>query len=112
MVNFHQVDSLKIDYISYDISYEDEEELFYKIDSLTQILYGEENISIKMLYDRYIDINDCEYLVISKIRILSKNRNVIKIKIKKCEDLEFDYHPKSPQKFTDKVMFLHFIRIG
>jgi len=104
-------DSLKVMYHVYEVCYSDEHDLFHKLDSISESIYGIDNIHIKMLYSRYIDINDEEFLDISKVKIKSKNKSIIKIRIKKREILEQEYCPSIYPVVEDKIV-LYFIRIG
>lgn len=105
-------DSSLVRFITFDICYENETDLFVSLDSISETLYGRENVGIKMLYNRYLDSDGYEFLVISKVRITRKNRTVIKIRIKKIEELGQKYYPSSSFLIHDKITFLHLFRIG
>lgn len=76
-------DSLKYYNESYVVTYTDDKDLFNKVDSLAYNIYGEENISINIVYNRTFDKFDNEVLYIIKVKIMKVDKNVIRIKIKR-----------------------------
>ena len=105
-------DSLLVRFITFDVCYDNETDLFISLDSISETLYGNENVGIKMLYNRFINVDGYEFLVISKVRITRKNRTVIKIRIKKCKELVQKYCTSSSVLIDHKITFLRLFRIG
>jgi hypothetical protein len=81
------------------------------LDSISETIYCNENVGLKMLYNRYIDINGNEFLAISKVRITGRKRTVIKIRIKKCKELGEKYNPSSSVFIKEKITFLYLFRL-
>ena len=104
-------DTVLVRLITFNTYYDSKDDLFVSLDSISNTIYCNENVGIKMLYNRYFDVNGEEFLVISKVRITSRKKTVIKIRIKKSKKLGQKYYPSSSVLIKEKITFLHLFRI-
>ena len=91
IVNLYHNDTLKIKYDAYLIKYKNEDDLFFNLDSIAFSMYGNDNLYIKLTYDRFYDLSDNEYLNISKVKVQQSDKSTISIKMKNKLPMDYLY---------------------
>ena len=105
------LDALKISYVKIEIYYKNNKDLLFSLDSISESMYYdiEYAIDLRMLYNRYTDIDGDEFLDIKRIRIKGFKYTVVKIRIKKNKELDYDFEPSSLLIFDEKILYYPFL---